>query len=64
MAEKSQRPIRVTVGHSLGQRFATLLTLPPFNALLYVVVTHNHAIILLPLPNCSFATVTNPRVNI
>ena len=55
-----QRPHQI----DLVQWFSTFLMLRFFNAVPQVVVTPNHNIILLLLPNCNFATVMNCHVTI
>ena len=48
----------------LAQVLNPSLTLRPFNIVLHVVVTSNHKIISLLLPNYNFAAVVNHNVNI
>ena len=63
MAGKSQRPVRVTAKHSLGQRFSTFLMLQPFNTVSYSVGDPQPQNYFTVTHNCDFATVMNHNVN-
>lgn len=58
----AQRTGKTLLKSGLGQWFSIFLVLPPCNTVPYAVVTRNHKIILLLLPNYDFATVVNHNV--